>query len=216
MRRTPWSSKLVALAATGVLTVMSGCGADRGAGEPEATGEPAATSESVPAGGSDGADATSITARPTIGTPGPAPGPVGGPGSPVPFVAGEVSVKLDAGEYRVGGKIRVTVSNGMDRPVYTEDFKTVCSIAILQRKDGGGWTDITGCALGRPTVTVTIGPGLGQRIEIDPASFHLTRGGPGGPAFGAGTYRVKFTYRGEPTLGGEDPFTAYSPEFTIR
>src|SRR5207244_1969271 len=162
------------------------------------------------------ATAPATSASPDTRNDPPAPPPPES-GSQVPLVKGEVSVRLDAGGYRVGAVIPVTVSNGMDRPVYTEDFKTACSIVILQRGDGGGWTDITGCALGRPTATVTIGPGLGRQVEIDPASVHLNRGAPPGTrAFGAGTYRVKFTYRVEPAVGGEDPLTAYSPEFAIR
>src|SRR5437867_1702355 len=140
MRRSPWSLGLTALVAVGVVGTMSACGsADRGANEP------AATSESVPAGGSG------------TGVP---PGPGGSSGTAVPFVKGEVSVKLDAGEYRVGSVVHVTVSNGMDRPVYTEDFKTACSVVILQRQEGGAWTDILGCKLGRPTTTVTVSPGM--------------------------------------------------------
>jgi hypothetical protein len=136
-------------------------------------------------------------------------------GSPVPVRKGEVSVTLDAGDYRVGAVIHVTVANGTDRAVYTEDFKTSCSIVTLQRRDGSGWTDITGCRLGRPTVTVATGPGLGRAVDLDPTGFHLG-GTTGGPAFGAGSYRVTFTYRLDPTLGTPDPLAAHSPRFTIH
>jgi hypothetical protein len=203
-----WRSTFVGLAAIGVMMAMVACGGERGGGES------AATSSSVPAGGSGTAESTSVTADNTTSVPA-SPGPGGGSGSPVPFVKGDVSVKLDAGGYRVGAIVHVTVSNGMDRPIYTEDFKTACSIVTLQRREGGGWSDVTGCALGRPTVTVTIGPGRGLNVEIDPASFHLAHGS-GGPAFGAGTYRVVLTYRLERTVGGADPLAAYSPEFGIR
>ena len=59
-----------------------------------------------------------------------------------------------------------------------------------------------------------VGPETGKTADLDPASFHLQARGTGG--FGAGTYRVKLTYRDDPGLGGEDPFTAYSAEFAIR
>ena len=111
--------------------------------------------------------------------------------------------------------IQATVHNGMDRPVYTEDFKTACSIVILQRQDGESWTDITGCRLGRPTATVAIEPGMSQPVELDPASFHLTDN-PSQPGFGAGTYRVKLTFRTDPAVGGPDPLAAYSPAFPVR
>ena len=133
----------------------------------------------------------------------------------MPTTKGAVSVASGADRYPVGAPIRASVANGLDRAVYTEDFKTACSIVILQRHDGGTWTDILGCQLGRPTATVTIGPGQGRAVELDPSSFHLTTDA-GGPGFGAGTYRVKFTYRVEPAPRGEDQLTAYSPEFAIR
>jgi hypothetical protein len=200
MRRSPWLSTLTTLAMIGTLAAMSGCGADSGAGQPPAVG------------GSGSAEATSATAGPGSGGPAPAPGPVGGSGAPVPIAKGNVSVQLDASQYRVGAVIHVTVANGTDRPIYTEDFKTDCSIVILQRRDGTAWTDVLGCRLGRPTMTVQIGPALGRTVALDPTGFHLA----GGQAFGNGTYRVKFTYRSDPALGGEDPFTAYSAEFAMR
>jgi hypothetical protein len=186
-----WTALLV----LGVLTAMSGCGAETGSGG------------SAPASGGGSGSATSVD--PTASTPTPTPEPSG---VPAPIVEGEVTVVLDTDGYAMGQKIRVTVHNGNDRPAYTEDFKTACSIVILQRKDNGGWADITGCALGRPTMTVTIQPGSTDPIELDPASFHLKSG----PAVTAGTYRVKFTYRTEPEITGADPFTAYSPEFPVR
>jgi hypothetical protein len=184
-----------ALLMLGVLTTMSGCGAETGSGG------------SAPTSGGGSGSATSVD--PTASTPTPTAEP---PGVPAPIVEGQVTVALDAGEYAVGRKIRVTVHNGNDRPAYTEDFKTACSIVILQRKTSDGWTDITGCALGRPTMTVKVEPGSADPIELDPASFHLKNG----PAVGAGTYRVKLTYRTEPESTGTDPFTVYSPEFLVR
>lgn len=58
------------------------------------------------------------------------------------------------------------------------------------------------------------GPGLDLEVELDPTSFHLASDA-GGPAFGAGTHRMKFTYRLEPGMGGQDPLPAYSAEFPI-
>ncbi|MFL6073350.1 MAG: hypothetical protein ACJ73S_08155 [Mycobacteriales bacterium] len=138
---------------------------------------------------------------------------------PAPVRRGEVTVTLAARGHRPGEVVRATVANGTDRVVYTEDFKTDCSIAFLQHHEAGGWVDVLGCGMGRPTLTVAIGPGRGRAVAFDPHSFHLA-GGPGGtgagPGFGAGTYRVRFTYRLEREPGGEDPLVAYSAEFAIR
>lgn len=202
MRWWPRPSRLVVLAAIGAVTAVSGCGAERGAGESASGSAPASAS------------ATWATPHTSAGTSAQ-PEPAGGSGSPVPVTKGAVSVTLDADHYPVGAVIRATVANGLDRAVYTEDFKTACSIVTLQHRDGDAWTDIVGCRLGRPTATVPIGPGLGHAIELDPSSFHLADD-TGGSAFGAGLYRVTFTYRLESAVGGEDPLTAYSAEFAIR
>jgi hypothetical protein len=138
-----------------------------------------------------------------------------GSGEAASAPAGGVSVRLDADRYDVGDVVRVTVTNGTGRPVYTEDFKTACSIVTLQRADASRWTDILGCQLGRPTATVTVAPGAAHEVELDPASFHLTSDR-AGPAFGAGTYRVAFTYRLERATVDDEPLSVSSPEFAVR
>src|SRR5688500_9868381 len=114
--RWPWASRLTALVAIGVLTAMSACGADRDASVPE----PGAPSGPQPASGAGTAGATSVTAAPT-GVPPPAPGPMDKSGTPVPVVQGDVSVTLDARDYRVGAVLHVTVANGVDHAIYPED-----------------------------------------------------------------------------------------------
>jgi hypothetical protein len=132
----------------------------------------------------------------------------------MPVAAGKVTVTTTAHSYAVGGVITASIANGLDRAVYTDDFKTACSIATVQRLDAGMWTDITGCRLGRPTMTVKIAAGLGRSVTFDPYSFHLTAG-KAGPAFGPGTYRVKFTYRFDADMGIEDPMVAFCAEFKV-
>ena len=199
MRRWPGTERIAALAVTGVLAAVSGCGA----GQPAPSGQSAGS----------GSGSTSVNAGGGSGDP--APGPDGGAGAPVPVVRGAVSVTPDAGEYRMGAVIKVTVANGTERPVYTEDFKTACTIVTLQRRDGADWTDMIGCALGRPTETVRIGPGLGRTAELDPASIHLNNT-PGGPGFGTGSYRLMFTYRLDPAPGTGNPSVVYSEQFAVR
>ncbi|HZM79448.1 MAG TPA: hypothetical protein VFC19_27270 [Candidatus Limnocylindrales bacterium] len=144
---------------------------------------------------------------------GPPPASIG---TPVPVPAGKVEVRLSKASFGVGEAVRLTVANGSGKTIYTEDFKTVCSIVMLQRAEGGGaWKDIDGCGLGRPTVTVAIGPGLGHTVEIDPNSTHLRDGG-NRTGFAAGRYRIKFGYRFDRDRMGEEPLVVYSPEFTVH
>jgi len=196
---TSWSrsSGNFVLVAIAVMTLMSGCG---GGDEPATNGSDSSGSGT----------ATSVTAGSESASPAPT---TSGSRSPVPIAKGDVYVRLAADRYPAGATVHVTVSNGMEWPIHTTDFKTACSIVTLQRSDAGTWTDIVGCRMGRPTRVVEITPGQEQEIELDPHSSHLG-GGTGRPAFGSGTYRVIFTYRAEPTESGE-PLAAYSPEFTI-
>jgi hypothetical protein len=168
-------------------------------------------------GAGDGGSVSAVTtsASPVVsGQPVPSP-PSGDAGSTVPVEPGKVSVTVGASAYPVGTVVSATVANGLDRPVITTDFKTGCTIVILQRSTGGGWTDLTGCQLRRPTMVVTIGPGRGRTVTLDPGSVHLTNSG-AASGFGAGTYRVKFTYALESGGDGSEPLTAYSGDFTIR
>lgn len=185
-------SGAVLLVAIGVL--MSGCGADR------------------PADQESGASGSATSGAPTPSSPGsPTPATTESPmPTQIPIAAGPVTVRTDAGHYAVGSTLHVTVSNRNDRPAYTTDFKTDCSIVTLQRHDGDAWTNIVGCLLKRPTRIVEVGPGQEQGIDIDPRGSHLS-----GAAVGAGTYRIEFTYRTDPQPTSGEPMVSYSPEFTI-
>jgi hypothetical protein len=185
---------------------MSGCGDD---------GDSTAKNGTESAGGSGSGTATSVPGGAGTGISEPSAESLSESGSPVPFVPGEVSAKLGSDGYPVGAVIHVTVSNGLDHPIYTEDSKTACSIVFLQRQDADSWHDIVGCRLGRPTSIVAIDSVLGRRIELDPTSFHLSDG-TGRPAFDAGRYRVSFTYRVDPDIAAAEPMIAYSAEFLIH
>lgn len=182
-----------------VVALASGCA--RGSGAP---------------GGTQASDhAGSGSAQPYVTASSVAPGGEGN-GSPVPVAAGKVEVRQTKASYRVGEVVPVTVANGLSTEVYTEDFKTVCSIVMLQRSESGAtWKDIDGCQLGRPTLTVAIGPGLGITIDIDPASTHFRSGG-NRIGFAAGTYRIKFGYRLDRARMGEEPLVAYSATFAVH
>jgi hypothetical protein len=168
-------------------------------------------------GGAGSATDTSVSAGAASASPavtGSAGAAQTASGSPVP-AAGKVEVRLGKASYRIGEVVTATVANGSDKPIYTEDFKTVCSIVMLQRSESGAWKEIQGCALGRPTVTVMIEPGAGETITIDPNSFHLRDGG-NRLGFGSGTYRVKFGYRLDRGGFGQEPLVVYSPTFEVH
>lgn len=158
----------------------------------------------------------SVETVPESPPPAPSRTPVGDLGDVVVVERGTVTVRLGAAEFRAGSVLRVIVANGLDRTIYSDDFKTDCSIVTLERRTASGWDPIVGCALGRPTMTVAIGPSRGRTIEIDPRSMHLQKAAAGGPlAFSGGTYRVAFTYRTQPQPGPQER-TVYSAVFQIR
>jgi hypothetical protein len=113
----------------------------------------------------------------------------------------KVTVSTSAGKYGVGAMVTVSITNNLDKVIYTEDFKTACTIAYVQRLNSGAWTDIGACRLERPTIIVSLAPGQVRTVSYDPSSFS------------SGTYRVRFTYR--MTQDGNDPLTAYSSEFKV-
>jgi hypothetical protein len=142
--------------------------------------------------------------------------PGDGLGQPVDSPVGKVAVDLSASVYEQGQVISVLIANGLDRTVYAQDSKTDCAIAFLQRQEETGWTDIPACAVLRPPVTWAIGPRHGRTVSFDPSSVNFAAVSEGRPALGAGTYRVKFTFRTAPGPEGEEPLVAFSRPFVIR
>ena len=139
-------------------------------------------------------------------------------GVPMTVQPGKVSVVLSAPSFKEGEVIQAAIANGLEQTVHAEDSQTDCSIATLERSDAGAWQPVPGCALGRAPMVVSIGPGRGRAVTINPFSFHLRMGMPEGtkPVVRAGTYRIKFTYRlSVPPLAGE-PLAAFSRAFSIR
>jgi hypothetical protein len=62
---------------------------------------------------------------------------------------------------------------------------------------------------------VALRPGRVRDARIDPVSVHL--GGTGGsPAFGAGVYRIRFSFRRRPEPPGIEPETVFSDTFRIE
>jgi len=140
-------------------------------------------------------------------------------GTPVPVTVepDQVTVTLSKLSYAAGQAIEATIANGLKQAIYTEDSKSDCSIAILEQWDGQTWQPLLGCAVARAPLVVAIGSGQGQTVRIDPFSVHFgVSPGAAAPAFGAGTYRIKFAYRLEPGPEGETPYEAYSKEFSIN
>lgn len=137
-------------------------------------------------------------------------------GVPAKVERGRVTISLSNLSYSVGSTIRATIANGLERTVYALDSKTDCSIAILERWDGKGWQAISGCALGRPPSVIMIGPGRGRVVTINPRSLHLGVGTETStPAFGAGRYRITFTYGFNPESADPEPHASHSPTFRI-
>lgn len=138
-------------------------------------------------------------------------------GLPAVTVPGQVSVLLGAAAYTEGDVLLVTVMNGLDDTIYADDEKTDCSIVVLERRTGSRWDPLLACGLGRTPVALPIGPGRARTTEINPRSTHFGIAPGSAPlGFGAGTYRVTFTYRFDPARGAHEPYSVSSAPFEIR
>jgi hypothetical protein len=120
-----------------------------------------------------------------------------------PAPANSVTVSAAAS----GGLVHVTITNGLGRQIFTEDFHTDCTVVTLQLSNSASWTDVEGCRLGRPTRTIGIPAGTTYAETLDPNSFH--------GKFGPGTYRIRFSYHLQPDPMGDNPSTVYSATFTV-
>jgi hypothetical protein len=169
------------------------------------------------ADGEPGTQPTSPAIILPLTPPQPASPSVGAPsdlGQPATTVPGQVSVLMAPSAYAEGNVIQVTVTNGLGSTIYANDEKTDCSIVTLEQWTGDAWEPIMGCGLRRSPATIPIGSGRGRDIQIDPASSNFGRA-PGELGFGAGTYRITFTYRLDPARGAAEPYSVSSASFNI-
>ncbi len=154
--------------------------------------------------------------------PGVTPGPPVSAGAPVEpetgqLVPGQVTVALSAASYAVGETITAAIFNGLEQTIYAGDVKSDCSIAILEQETGTGWQPLIACGVARPSLAVAIQPGQGQVVTIDPLSFNFQAiSGGAGPGFGAGNYRIKFSYRFVPGPDLPEPDAVFSEVFQVQ
>jgi hypothetical protein len=154
---------------------------------------------------------TSVWIVPSIsGTSAPmSPKSSGRPGKAVP---GRATIELAKSSFHEGEIVRVTVANGLDQSLYTNNQKSACTIVTLERLHAGTWERIGGCGMEMLPSVVEIGPGDVVEVAINPHSNLWGIDTSKGLAFGIGTYRVSFSY----WLAGKDKVTTVaSPEFAV-
>jgi hypothetical protein len=190
------------------LLVVAGCGSADEAAAPQAQHEPPSSTTSGTV-----SPEPPRTAGGTAAAPSTKPSPVSGAkpaGKP-----GAVTVATTLNSYREGEVITVTVANGRDQSIYSEDQKTDCSIVSLEHLAGDRWETVTGCGAERAPLIVELRRGATHSVRIDPTSTNF-QGGDGSPAARAGTYRIVFTYRLAAGPEGVEPERVVSPTFRIE
>ncbi|WP_204009224.1 hypothetical protein [Virgisporangium aurantiacum] len=133
------------------------------------------------------------------------------PAGPDPSSGGSVSVSVDAGHYPAGrAVIVVSVRNGGPVPVFTDDQKSDCTVALLERRIGQGWVGLRACGAERAPAVVHLEPGAVHVARIDLGSENF-RPQPVTP----GTYRGVVGYRPAAEPSGEEPQLAVSATFVV-
>jgi hypothetical protein len=200
-RRRPVKISLAAAIACTVLT-LAACGGRQQTAPSEAGSSTSTTTEQASAESSHEAGKAAQTSPPVA------------LGQPAQTEPGRVTVTPAKAIFYLDNPVAATVSNGLDQPIYTEDQKTACSIATLERRAGDSWEPILGCGYERAPSIARIAPDEVVKVEIDPRSTHF--GGTGDPAFGEGTYRLVFAWRTEPGPEGHTPHQVTSQEFRVK
>jgi hypothetical protein len=148
------------------------------------------------------------------GTPDQASTPAG---TPVIVESGTVIIEVGTLTYKVGDVITATVANGSAETIYTQNQQSDCSIATLEQGEGANWQPLLGCNIESLPRQVAIAPGQGEMVTINPLSTHFNViPNIAKPAFGEGTYRLKFSYRLTPNETATEPIVVYSAMFTIQ
>jgi hypothetical protein len=130
-------------------------------------------------------------------------------GSPDPRSG--VSVSVDAERYPAGrGVVMVTVRNSDPLSIFTDDQKSDCTVALLERRTGENWVGLRACGAERAPSVVRLDPGVVHVARIDLGSENF-RPQPATP----GTYRVVVGYRRAAGPSGEEPESAVSATFAV-
>lgn len=125
-------------------------------------------------------------------------------------VTGQVTLTLDKARYGVNDPILVTIYNGYNQTVYAADHRTGCTVATLERLEGGVWQPMNMCRLLSPTVLTPLAATTAAQVRLSVTS---STGG-----WTPGAYRVTYTYGGgdEGANGSAGPgATIHSAQFTV-
>jgi len=145
------------------------------------------------------------------------PSPSDDLGKPAEVKRGQVTVSMEQATYKEGAIVSARIANGLEGTIYAQDSNSDCSIAMLERREGDAWTRVPGCNVERIAAIVAIGPGRTRTVSINPLSRHFgvtTRSTK--PAFGAGLYRMRLSYRLKPEASASDPQAVSSETFRIE
>jgi len=131
--------------------------------------------------------------------------------------AGQVTIQLAEAPYIKGNVVIAAIANGLEQPIYTADMKTDCSPMTLEKQDdAGNWQAMLNCAMERAPIVVTVEPGQGYLVTLDPNSVHFTSGVPAAdPGIDVGTYRLMFSYRRQPGREGEETEVVTTEPFLV-
>ncbi|WP_203911323.1 hypothetical protein [Rhizocola hellebori] len=140
----------------------------------------------------------------------PAPTDSGSAAAPSGVASTVVSVKVNASQYGIGAVIGVTVVNAGSQPVFTEDQKADCTVVILYRRSGSGWTAVSPCGSERAARTVSLGSGEALEASIDTMSTNFAE-----QPVEPGEYRVTFGFRWQAGPEAGEAARVESSVFTI-
>jgi hypothetical protein len=130
-------------------------------------------------------------------------------------MTGAVTIALTEASYASGKPVVAIVQNGLDHPIYADDLQSDCTVITLEQQTGDEWKPLSACLMKRMSRPVAIAAGETQVVQIDPLSSNFGLGLKS-PAFGAGRYRLSFSYRSRSREGtGAPTRTVYSRTFRI-
>lgn len=106
-------------------------------------------------------------------------------------------------------EIVVTITNGLDTPITSQDQRTYCSIIIVEQQHAAGWQPVTNCTANAPSQEVTINPDSVATVTLSPNQ--LSDG-----IITSGTYRATLLYTTGPSFRPAQTSTASSAQFLVR
>jgi len=116
---------------------------------------------------------------------------------------------MDKQHYSATDPITATISNGLATSIWAADHQSACTVLTVEMQQGNQWVPIARCRSMIATRMIPFAAGSQTTVRL------LGAGTDPHNVWPAGTYRARFSYRGNENAPGGPMGIVYSAQFTV-